>query len=129
MNEEVEERRAGLPALAARCFTRAEVTHLGRRKRRRDPGDGLHLAALLVDRDQERRLPSLGCRVLELGRDAAELRSGGEVPAVDEHAADAPAPRPVEKRRGRRVPVHRNDELLPDQVLERGSGDGGSGSN
>src|SRR4029079_16031581 len=57
------------------------------------------------------------------------LRSGGEVPAVNEHAADTPAARAVEERRGRRVPVHRDDELLPDQVPNRGSCDGGSRRN
>ena len=129
VDAEAEERGAGFPALAASGVARAEVAHLRRRKRRRDPGDGLHLAALLVHRDEERRLPSFGGRLLELGRDVRELRSGGEVPAMDEHPADAPAARAVEERRGRRVPVHRDDELLPDQVLDRGGRNGRSRRN
>ncbi len=40
---------------------------------------------------------------------------------MDEHPADAPAARAVEERRGRRVPVHRDDELLPDQALDEGA--------
>ncbi len=100
----------------------AHRARLRRRHCRRDPRDRLDRAALLIDGDEEPRLPAGGCRGVELPRDRPQLRGRREVEAVDDHAADLAAPGPRQQRGRRRGAAHRYDELLPDELRQRRRG-------
>ena len=114
-------RGARVPAARHRRRRRQLPELLGRPFRRR-PGDAPHLAALLVDRDDEPR-PAAGLRGrLERRRERLELRLRHDVPREEDHTAHLAGADAGEDLRVRVRPGHRDDEALADELGERRRG-------
>ena len=97
-----------------------ERAHLRRRERRRRPRDPLDRPALLVDRDQERRLAAGRGRRLEL-RASASCRAAAVVMLAPNRITPPTSPRRIRPSRSALgvVPSIADDELLADQLGDR----------
>jgi hypothetical protein len=91
------------------------TSHLLRRMGRRQRGEALYHAALLVGRYQERRLPAAARRAIKRSDRIPHLSCRDNVPAEEDHPAHLSTPHPPEKPARRSVTCHAGDDPLADR--------------